>query len=183
MTVHPLALRGPLAAVPGPQAVPDRPRRPRLTVGAALRAGAAPDAGAGRDRRPACGTALAAAGALPVEVDVALVDRIDGGRDAAGKLRVIESRGMAEAAGSSLAGGPARRAVRQPSTTRPVAWLSARALHRVDLLAYRLTRGRTTFSSCVSGLPVVMLTTTGARDRPAPDAAGARASPTATGSW
>ena len=56
-----------------------------------------------------------------------------------------------------------RRAVRQLAATRPVAWVSARALHRVDLLVHRATRGRTTFSTVVSGLPVVMLTTTGAR--------------------
>jgi len=58
---------------------------------------------------------------------------------------------------------PPRRAVRQLAATRPVAWVSARALHRVDLLVHRATHGRTTFSTVVSGLPVVMLTTTGAR--------------------
>ena len=36
-------------------------------------------------------------------------------------------------------------------------------LHRIDRPVYRLTRGRHTFASLVSGLPVVMLTTTGAR--------------------
>jgi len=56
-----------------------------------------------------------------------------------------------------------RRLVRRASTTRPVAALSARTLHRIDRLVHRLTRGRATFSSWVSGLPVVMLTTTGAR--------------------
>jgi deazaflavin-dependent oxidoreductase (nitroreductase family) len=59
--------------------------------------------------------------------------------------------------------GPVRRTVRQMSATRPVAWLSALVLHRLDGLVYRRTRGRATFSSWVSGLPVVMLTTTGAR--------------------
>jgi deazaflavin-dependent oxidoreductase (nitroreductase family) len=39
----------------------------------------------------------------------------------------------------------------------------ARILDQLDRLAFRLTRGRTTFAALVSGLPVVMLTTTGAR--------------------
>ena len=56
-----------------------------------------------------------------------------------------------------------RRAIRRAVTTRPVAWLSTRVLHRIDRVAYRATGGRTTVSSWLSGLPVVMLTTTGAR--------------------
>ncbi len=47
--------------------------------------------------------------------------------------------------------------------SRPWAWLSARVLHRIDRVACRATRGRTTFSAWMSGLPVVLLTTTGAR--------------------
>ncbi|MHB1568518.1 MAG: nitroreductase family deazaflavin-dependent oxidoreductase [Solirubrobacteraceae bacterium] len=43
------------------------------------------------------------------------------------------------------------------------AWLFARVLHRIDRPVYRLTRGRHTFASLLSGIPVVMLTTTGAR--------------------
>jgi deazaflavin-dependent oxidoreductase (nitroreductase family) len=42
-------------------------------------------------------------------------------------------------------------------------WLFARLLHRIDRPIFRLTRGRHTFTSLASGLPVVMLTTTGAR--------------------
>jgi deazaflavin-dependent oxidoreductase (nitroreductase family) len=42
-------------------------------------------------------------------------------------------------------------------------WLFARLLHRMDRPIFRLTRGRHTFASLASGLPVVMLTTTGAR--------------------
>jgi deazaflavin-dependent oxidoreductase (nitroreductase family) len=56
-----------------------------------------------------------------------------------------------------------RRLVRQAAATRPMAWLGRHALHRIDRLVFRISRGRTTFSSAVSGLPVVMLTTTGAR--------------------
>src|ERR1700747_1928172 len=39
----------------------------------------------------------------------------------------------------------------------------ARAAPRIDRPVYRLTRGRHTFASLLSGIPVVMLTTTGAR--------------------
>jgi deazaflavin-dependent oxidoreductase (nitroreductase family) len=39
----------------------------------------------------------------------------------------------------------------------------ARTLPRIDRDFYRLSRGRTTFSAWISGLPIVMLTTTGAR--------------------
>jgi deazaflavin-dependent oxidoreductase (nitroreductase family) len=46
---------------------------------------------------------------------------------------------------------------------RPVSLFYARILHRIDRLVYRRTRGRTTFAAWLSGLPVVMLTTTGAR--------------------
>lgn len=48
-------------------------------------------------------------------------------------------------------------------TSRPVAWLSARLLPRVDRAIFRHTRGRVTFSAWVTGLPVVQLTTIGAR--------------------
>ncbi len=59
--------------------------------------------------------------------------------------------------------GVLRRVVRQASTSRPLAWLSARVLHRIDRFVHRATRGRSTFSGWASGLPVVLLTTTGAR--------------------
>jgi len=59
--------------------------------------------------------------------------------------------------------GALRRMVRRATTTRPLAWMSARVLPRLDRIAYRSTRGRFTFSRWMSGLPVVMLTTTGAR--------------------
>jgi deazaflavin-dependent oxidoreductase (nitroreductase family) len=44
-----------------------------------------------------------------------------------------------------------------------MAWIYARMQHRVDRLAFKLTRGRATVSSWASGLPIVMLTTVGAR--------------------
>ncbi|MEQ4209191.1 nitroreductase/quinone reductase family protein [Actinopolymorpha sp. B9G3] len=59
--------------------------------------------------------------------------------------------------------GPFARFVRWSSATAPVSWVYARILHRIDALVYRRTHGRHTASSLVSGLPVTMLTTTGAR--------------------
>jgi len=56
-----------------------------------------------------------------------------------------------------------RRGILRFASSRPGAWLFARVAHRIDRPMYRLTRGRHTFASLVAGLPVVMLTTTGAR--------------------
>ena len=56
-----------------------------------------------------------------------------------------------------------RRSVRRFGATRPGSWLFAHTLDHVDRFVYRVTRGRTTAASVLSGLPVVMLTTTGAR--------------------
>jgi deazaflavin-dependent oxidoreductase (nitroreductase family) len=56
-----------------------------------------------------------------------------------------------------------QRAMRRLAASGPGSWLFARVLHHVDRPVFRLTRGRATFGSLVSGLPVVMLTTTGAR--------------------
>lgn len=58
---------------------------------------------------------------------------------------------------------PVQRALRRLGASRPGSWFFARALQRIDRPVYRLTRGRHTFSSLVSGVPVVMITTTGAR--------------------
>jgi deazaflavin-dependent oxidoreductase (nitroreductase family) len=57
----------------------------------------------------------------------------------------------------------AQRILRRFSASGPGSWLFARLLHRIDRPIHRLTRGRYTFSSLVSGLPVVMLTTVGAK--------------------
>ena len=56
-----------------------------------------------------------------------------------------------------------QRAVRWFAATRPGAWLFARMLHRLDRVAFRLSGGTRTISAALSGLPVIMLTTTGAR--------------------
>src|SRR5436305_9809121 len=56
-----------------------------------------------------------------------------------------------------------QRILRRFAASGPGSWLFARVLHRIDRPVHRLTRGRHTFSSLVSGMPVVMLTTTGAK--------------------
>jgi deazaflavin-dependent oxidoreductase (nitroreductase family) len=56
-----------------------------------------------------------------------------------------------------------QRGMRRLAASGPGSWLFARVLHHVDRPVFRLTRGRATLGSLVSGLPVVMLTTTGAR--------------------
>ena len=56
-----------------------------------------------------------------------------------------------------------QKALRRVAGSGPGSWLFARFLHRIDRPVYRLTGGRHTFASLVSGIPVVMLTTTGAR--------------------
>lgn len=53
-----------------------------------------------------------------------------------------------------------------PSNT-VVSWVYARILPPVDRLVFRLSRGRHTFASLMSGLPVIMLETTGARSQEA----------------
>jgi deazaflavin-dependent oxidoreductase (nitroreductase family) len=56
-----------------------------------------------------------------------------------------------------------QRALRRFVASGPGSWIGARLLHRLDRPVHRLTRGRHTLSSLLSGLPLVMLTTTGAR--------------------
>lgn len=56
-----------------------------------------------------------------------------------------------------------QKVLRRFAGSGPGSWLFARAAHRIDRPVFRLTRGRHTFASLVSGIPVVMLTTTGAR--------------------
>ncbi|MGH2981812.1 MAG: nitroreductase family deazaflavin-dependent oxidoreductase [Solirubrobacterales bacterium] len=56
-----------------------------------------------------------------------------------------------------------QRVLRRFAASGPGSWMFARTLHRIDRPVYRLTGERHTFASLVSGIPVVMLTTTGAR--------------------
>jgi deazaflavin-dependent oxidoreductase (nitroreductase family) len=56
-----------------------------------------------------------------------------------------------------------KRFMRLSAAPRPMSWFYAHTLHHIDRVVYRLTRGRATFTSWITGLPVVMLTTTGAK--------------------
>jgi deazaflavin-dependent oxidoreductase (nitroreductase family) len=55
------------------------------------------------------------------------------------------------------------RLVRRLGATKPGSWFFARTLDHAERLVYRITGARTTLASLLSGLPVVMVTTTGAR--------------------
>jgi deazaflavin-dependent oxidoreductase (nitroreductase family) len=56
-----------------------------------------------------------------------------------------------------------RRVVRVTAAWKPLSLFYARTLHHIDRIVFRLTSGRATFASWVAGLPIVMLTTTGAK--------------------
>src|SRR5690349_18234445 len=58
---------------------------------------------------------------------------------------------------------PVRRFVRRSAAWAPVSWVYIRVLHHIDAWLWRATRGRLLFSAWLSGLPVVLLTTRGAR--------------------
>ena len=58
---------------------------------------------------------------------------------------------------------PLRRLVNKAVEMVPMSWIRPRLVVRIDREIFRLSRGRTTMSALVSGLPIVMLTTTGAR--------------------
>ena len=59
--------------------------------------------------------------------------------------------------------GAFQKLLRRFAATGPGAWLFAHVLHHIDRPVHRLTRGRYTFAGLVSGIPVVMLTSTGAK--------------------
>lgn len=61
------------------------------------------------------------------------------------------------------AAGPIRKVTRWAGGVRPVSWLLARISEPIDVAVYRATHGRHTLLELLSGLPIVMLTTTGAR--------------------
>jgi hypothetical protein len=53
--------------------------------------------------------------------------------------------------------------VQKIAPSRSGAWFYARTLHHVDRVAFKLSGGRATVTSALAGLPVVLLTTTGAK--------------------
>ena len=56
----------------------------------------------------------------------------------------------------------AQRAVRRFSASGPGSWLFKRILHHLDLLGHRIAPGRPAVSAVLAGIPVGLLTTTGA---------------------
>ncbi len=64
---------------------------------------------------------------------------------------------------SYVAAGRVRRLVRTIGGARPVGWLLSRTAHHIDRAVFKITKGRHTYVSLISGLPILMLTTTGAR--------------------
>jgi deazaflavin-dependent oxidoreductase (nitroreductase family) len=58
---------------------------------------------------------------------------------------------------------PFQTLVQKFASTRPGAWFFARTAHHLDKLFLRLSGGRTTLVHIVSGLPAMIITTTGAK--------------------
>jgi deazaflavin-dependent oxidoreductase (nitroreductase family) len=58
---------------------------------------------------------------------------------------------------------PLQRLVRRFASSGPGAWLFARVAHHLDRPVYRRSNGKHTFGSMLAGLPIVMVTTTGAK--------------------
>jgi deazaflavin-dependent oxidoreductase (nitroreductase family) len=56
-----------------------------------------------------------------------------------------------------------QRLMQRVASTRAGSWVFQRTLYRLDRPLYRWTAGRVTVPGLVAGLPVVLLTTTGAR--------------------
>ena len=56
-----------------------------------------------------------------------------------------------------------QRAIRRFASSGPGSWFFARVLHHVDRPVYRLSGERFTLTSLLAGLPMAMLTTTGAK--------------------
>ena len=56
-----------------------------------------------------------------------------------------------------------QRAVRRLIATGPVTWLLAHTIHHIDSAVMRASGGRATAGGLLSGLPIITLTTTGAK--------------------
>lgn len=56
-----------------------------------------------------------------------------------------------------------QRAIQALGSTKPVAWVFQKTLYPMDRALYRRSGGRLTVPGLLAGLPVVMVTTTGAR--------------------
>lgn len=71
--------------------------------------------------------------------------------------------GLVDELGYTARDKPRARWVLAVAASRSGSWVSHRVMHHLDRWAFRLTGGRTTAMGLVSGLPVLMITTTGAR--------------------
>ena len=58
---------------------------------------------------------------------------------------------------------PLQRFMRRFASSGPGSWVFSRVAHHIDRPVFKLTKGRRTFGSLITGLPIVMLTTTGAK--------------------
>lgn len=56
-----------------------------------------------------------------------------------------------------------QRISKQLAATRVMGWVLARLMHRLDKVVMRWSRGRNSATSLLTGLPLVLLTTTGAK--------------------
>lgn len=56
-----------------------------------------------------------------------------------------------------------QRVVQRLASSRPGAWLFSKTLYPIDKALFTMTGGRWTLSNLAAGIPVVMLTTTGAK--------------------
>ena len=56
-----------------------------------------------------------------------------------------------------------QRIMQKVASSRPGAWLFQRTMYALDKPLFRLSRGRLTLPGLLAGLPVIMLTTTGAK--------------------
>jgi deazaflavin-dependent oxidoreductase (nitroreductase family) len=77
----------------------------------------------------------------------------------------VSTTGPPIAGASHADANAAQRAMRRLAASGPGSRAFAPLLHRLDRPVYRLTGGRATLGSLVSGLPVALLATTGARSR------------------
>jgi deazaflavin-dependent oxidoreductase (nitroreductase family) len=59
--------------------------------------------------------------------------------------------------------GPFHALIQKLASSRPGSWILAHILHSVDPLTLKLSGGRATLTGILAGVPVVMVTTTGAR--------------------
>jgi deazaflavin-dependent oxidoreductase (nitroreductase family) len=72
--------------------------------------------------------------------------------------------GLVQSLGYTLpAPNAAQRAMWHVSSSRPGAWLFARSMHHIDRSVLRMSRGQVTLAGLTAGIPVLTLTTTGAR--------------------